>query len=196
MFRAFALAAIAAVSLSLPLLQGVDEKSPAMLDREEARKAFEYLNKVRAAPGDFSKEIGADLKDVKARPALKWNDALTKAAEAKALDMATRDYYSHTTPEGRGMNIAIHEAGYKLPDFWLKDKQDNYFESIHASPPDGLSTIRGMILDKGIEELGHRKHLLGMDEFRAKHKDIGIGFARNPQSKWKTYISVVIAHPE
>src|SRR5581483_2355369 len=35
------------------------------LDRDEAKKAFEYLNQIRANPPAFSKDIGADLKDVK-----------------------------------------------------------------------------------------------------------------------------------
>ena len=61
------------------------------LDRDEAKKAFEYLNQIRANPPAFSKDIGADLKDVKARPALKWNATLVKVAEEKAADMAKRE---------------------------------------------------------------------------------------------------------
>ena len=91
-------------------LSGADEKEKATPDRDEARKAFDYLNKIRKEPAKFSKEIGIDLSDVKARPALKWNDILAKVAEEKALDMANRDYFAHVTPEGLGINIQIHEA--------------------------------------------------------------------------------------
>jgi uncharacterized protein YkwD len=184
------------ISAALPLMfaSAAEDDATAKLDRDEAKQAFEYLNKVRAAPSDFSKEIGADLKDIKPSAVLKWNDALAKAAEDKALDMATRDYFSHTTPEGKGMNIFMNDAGYKLPDAWLKDKKDNYFESIAAGSRDGVSSIRDLILDKDDTNLGHRKHLLAMDDFRAKHKDIGIGFARSAKSKYKTYVSILIAH--
>src|SRR5262249_18449068 len=99
----------------LCFLSDADEKERAVLDRDEARKALDYLNKVRKEPAKFSKEIGVDLSDVKARPALKWNDILAKVAEEKALDMANRDYFGHVTPEGLGINIQIHEAGYSLP---------------------------------------------------------------------------------
>ena len=36
-------------------------------------------------------------------------------------------------------------------------------------------------------------HLLGMTEFYAGCKDIGIGFAQSPNSKYKTYVSIIIA---
>ena len=89
-----------------------------MLERSEARKAFEYLNKVRKDPARFGKEIGVDLVDVNPRDALVWNDILARVAEEKALDMATRNYFGHVTPDGLGMNIKMHEAGYALLPDW------------------------------------------------------------------------------
>ena len=169
------------------------EKEEATLDRDEARKAFEYLNKVRKDPAKFSKEIGVDLSDVKPRKELKWHDVLAKVAEEKALDMANRDYFSHVTPEGVGINIQIHEAGYKLPSAWIKDKKQNFFESISAGRNTGVEVVQDLILDKDVPEAAHRKHLLGMTDFYAKCTDIGIGFARNPKSKYRTYVSIIIA---
>jgi uncharacterized protein YkwD len=170
-----------------------DDKEKAVLDREEARKAFEYLNQVRKAPAKFGKEIGLDLDDVKARPALKWNDILAKVAEEKALDMANREYFSHVTPEGLGINIQIHEAGYTLPKDWVKEKDQNFFESISAGYPTGVKAIQNLILDRDLPAALHRKQLLGMTDFYAGCTDIGIGFARRPGSKFGTYMSIVIA---
>jgi uncharacterized protein YkwD len=163
------------------------------LDREEAKKAFEYLNRVRARPAEFSKEIKADLSDVKARPALKWNDILAKVAEEKAADMAKRDYFSHTTPEGLGINRLIHDAGYKLPAYMLKDKSATFFESIAAGRSTGKGIIDMLVRDENTPGLGHRKHLLGIDDFWAGCTDCGIGIARNPRSKFRVYSSVIIA---
>ncbi len=59
--------------------------------------------------------------------ALTWNDALGKAAQAKAEDMAKRDYMDHVDPDGCGMNIKINEAGYKLRPDWYSDKKNNNF---------------------------------------------------------------------
>jgi uncharacterized protein YkwD len=170
-----------------------DEKDKAVLDREEARKAFDYLNQVRKEPAKFSKEIGVDLSEVQSRPALKWNDILAKVAEEKALDMANRDYFGHVTPEGLGINIQIHEAGYTLPKEWVKEKDQNFFESISAGNPTGVAAIQSLILDKDLPAALHRKALLGMTDFSAGCRDIGIGFARREGSKYGTYVSIVIA---
>jgi uncharacterized protein YkwD len=184
------------LSLTVALLcspTGAADQEKATLDRDEARKAFDYLNKVRKEPAKFSKEIGIDLSDVKARPALKWNDILAKVAEEKALDMANRDYFSHVTPEGLGINLQIHEGGYQLSKDWVKDKGQNFFESISAGTHTGEEAIRNLIVDKDLPAASHRKQLLGMTDFYAACGDIGIGFAEQPKSKYRTYMSIIIA---
>jgi uncharacterized protein YkwD len=174
-------------------LSGADDKEKAALDRDEARKAFEYLNRIRKEPAKFSKEISINLENVKARPALKWNDILAKVAEEKALDMANRDYFGHVTPEGLGINIQIHEAGYSLPKDWVKEKDQNFFESISAGTNTAEEAIRNLIIDRDLPAASHRKQLLGITDFYSECTDIGIGFARNPKSKYRTYMSIVIA---
>ncbi len=69
------------------------------------------------------------LNDLKTIPQLKWNDTLANVAEAKALDIATRQYFGHVDPEGYGMNYFMDKAGYKLDARWLSSKDMNYFES-------------------------------------------------------------------
>jgi uncharacterized protein YkwD len=170
-----------------------DDKKDAKVDRDEARKAFDYLNKVRKDPSKFSKEIGVDLSAVKPRDELKWNDILAKVAEAKALDMANRDYVDHVTPDGLGINVMIDEAGYKLPAAWVKDKKANFFESIGAGQDTGVEVIQFLIIDKDVKEAMHRQHLLGMSDFYSGCTDAGIGFARNPKSNLRTYISIILA---
>jgi uncharacterized protein YkwD len=174
-------------------LSSADDKEKAALDRDEARKAFDYLNRIRKEPAKFSKEIGINLENVKARPALKGNDILAKVAEEKALDMANRDYFGHVTPEGLGINIQIHEAGYTLPKDWLKEKDQNFFESISAGTNTGEEAIRNLIIDKDLPAASHRKQLLGITDFYSECTDIGIGFARHPKSKYRTYMSIIIA---
>lgn len=46
-------------------------------------------------------------------PELKVNDLLTKAAELKALDMAEKGYFAHTSPEGRTPWYWLDQVGYK-----------------------------------------------------------------------------------
>jgi len=66
--------------------------------KAEIKLALEYLNKVRANPSMFSKEIGVNLSQVPRRSLLQWNDTLALVAQKKAEEMAKRDYLSHVNP--------------------------------------------------------------------------------------------------
>jgi uncharacterized protein YkwD len=46
---------------------------------------------------------------------LKVEPTLTAAASGHSNDMAARDYFSHTTPEGSTFDERIKTAGYPLP---------------------------------------------------------------------------------
>lgn len=170
------------------------------VNKEEAKKAFEYLNQFRANPKEYGDKLKLNLKKVDARPALIWNETLAKVAEARALDMAENNYFSHINKKGQGVNILIHEAGYTLPKNWTKNKQDNFFESIQAGAKEGIEAINDLIIDKGTPSLGHRKHLLGIDDdkpFNSKLKDIGIGYVTCKRGcQYISYISVIIAMQE
>ena len=165
----------------------------ATLDKAEATAAFESLNNVRADPPAFGKEIGVDLSKIGPRPKLRWDANLAKAAEAKALDMAQRDFFGHVDPDGFGMNVRMDRAGYRLPSAWLKPPSSNFFESIDGGADGGKDAIKVLIVDKGVPDLGHRNHLLGLTPFWADCKDAGVGFARNPKAKFRTYVSILIA---
>ena len=45
---------------------------------------------------------------------LQTNDALTRAAQAKAQDMARKNYWNHKSPDGRLPEQFIHDAGYEF----------------------------------------------------------------------------------
>lgn len=166
------------------------------IDKEQARAAHILLNKIRKNPKSYAKEMPF-LSDVKPMPALKWNDTLAQVAEAKALDMAKRNYFAHVDPDGFGMNHYIMKAGYKLDSAWLKSPKANYFESCNGGGQTGEEAIRMLIIDKDVPGLGHRKHLLGIDSWSSGLYDIGIGFARaDSGSYYKTYTCVLIAKHE
>ena len=167
-----------------------------ILYRDKAKDAFVYLNKVRQDPEAYSQSIGVDLSYVEPRQPLNWNQILVKVAEEKARDMATRNYFSHETPEGIGINIMIYEAGYDIPESWYSDPKSNYFESLAAgwgSISTGEDFIDLLIIDEGVPSLGHRNHLLGIDSWNSTLVDCGIGYAHNPDSDNKNYVCVIIA---
>ena len=161
--------------------------------REEAQKAFEYLNSMRLDPSRYSEEVGADLSYVEKRDQLAWNEILADVAVQKAIDMADRKYFSHVDPDGNGINIMIREAGYEIPDSWVEDATNNFFESLQAGTATGIKVINDLVEDRGTDPPGHRNHLLGIDEFWSNCTDIGIGMIKMPGSKYRYYTCVIIA---
>lgn len=69
-----------------------------MNDREAAM--LEGINAQRAAAG---------------LPPLRFEPALVELARARSDDMATRDYFSHTTPEGKQVQDLARAAGLSYP---------------------------------------------------------------------------------
>lgn len=164
------------------------------LDRSEAKQAFEFLNDIRTNPAGYARELRLQKNAKTTTTKLIWNKELAKAAEAKAYDMAGRNYFNHIDPDGYGINYYIKKNGYSLDPAWTNSKQNNFFESIAAGVDNGEEAIRLLIIDKGFPSQGHRKHLLGMGAWNASLTDIGIGFARrNSGSSYTTYISIIIA---
>ncbi|MDX1903342.1 MAG: CAP domain-containing protein [Thermonemataceae bacterium] len=166
----------------------------AIAQNAEIKQAFDYLNKIRANPSMFSQEIGINLSQIPRRSALQWNDTLASIAQKKAEDMAKKNYFSHTDPNGNGINILLLQAGYHIPEDWTVPKSNNYFESLSAgaiSPKEGIIYL---LKDGGVSNhkaAGHRNHLLGIDKFYANLTDIGIGWAKG--GKYGTYLCVIIA---
>ena len=162
----------------------------------ELLATLNYLNNIRAAPGNYSSDIGVSLSDVKPMHSLKWDSNLAAAAQNKAQDMANRDYFGHVNPEGYGMNYFINKFGYTLNTSWLDDKSKNFFESLSAGASSPKTAIINLISD-GSEpnhlQAGHRLHLLAISEFYKSCDDIGIGWAYNENSTYKYYCCVLIS---
>jgi uncharacterized protein YkwD len=161
--------------------------------KEEAQKAFKQLNAVRTQPEKYYKELRLNGQLRITKTPLRWNDTLAAIAEAKALDMAKRSYFAHVNPEGIGINFLVAQAGYRLEGGWLKNKKDNYFESISSGDPDGIEVIRSLIIDEGEPNFGHRNHLLGIGDWNASLVDIGIGFVKSDGGQYNSYTCIIIA---
>ena len=159
----------------------------------EIENALMYLNAVRRNPSAYSTEIGVDLSGVQPLHELRWNQALAKAAQAKAQDMVDRNYFGHVDPDGGGMNFKINAAGYKLRDSWLSSFSNNNFESLAAGHQSGKESIIMLIYDDGASNsnAGHRRHLLGIDPFWSDCYDIGIGMAKG--GEYGYYWCILIA---
>jgi len=109
-----------------------------------------------------------------ARQELILNDRLAQAAQAKANDMAKRDYWSHNTPEGVEPWVFIVNTGYE------------YYkagENLAYGFKDSDATVRGWM-----NSPSHRENLLD-----ASFSEVGFGFANSNDYQGKGEVTVVVA---
>lgn len=186
--------AIISVSIFLFLMSYASVFDTGRLDREEAMEMFNYLQSLRQKKTAKSDPLNKYVKSKK--PLLIWNDTLAKVAEARALDLAEKNYFDHIDKKGYGVNYYIEKAGYSLEKEWLNDRSNNFFESLEAGHENAHDVIETLIIDKGIPSKGHRKHLLGLDDWNEKNHDIGIAFYRvgeDSKADYSTYTVIIIA---
>jgi uncharacterized protein YkwD len=92
---------------------------------------------------------------------LKINTQLVQAAQAKANDMALRNYWSHNTPAGNPPWVFVSGAGYQY---------DKIGENLAAGFTDTQATINGWMASPE-----HRENMLD-----SAFSEVGFGFTNNP----------------
>ncbi|MEU2852538.1 CAP domain-containing protein [Streptomyces syringium] len=95
------------------------------------------------------------------------NAKLQAAAQGHSDDMAARDYYDHTTPEGKSPGDRMTAAGYR----W-----STYGENIFKSPKDARTAMDGWMKSQG-----HRDNILN-----CSFKEIGVGINLRANGPWWT----------
>lgn len=156
---------------------------------------FVYLlNRARHDPVAYQQEqnLPVSLSDVTPQPPLAVNSALFDSTEFHANDMATRNYFAHTAtpPVNLTPNEMATNAGYVLPDFY--PVPGNNIESIGAGNVinTAAEVLDLLIVDEGVPSLGHRVHLLAMNDFFADHREIGVGHALDLSSDLDHYWAI------
>ena len=113
---------------------------------------------------------------------LKMDPILHRVARQKAMDMARRGYFSHTTPEGVGPNLAVRRAGFRLPTWYGTSRDANNIESISAGVPSPGAAFAGWLRSGS-----HRQHVLGTHPFYRSHNRFGVGCVEVPGSRYQRY---------
>ena len=119
-----------------------------------------------------------------------YDPILSEVARARAVDMATRNYVSHTNPDGLGPNKLAQLAGYEFPEFWGTANTTNYIESIAAGITSASAAWSGWR-----NSSGHRRHVLGESDFYKIQTRYGIGYAYDSASRYKRYYVFITAPP-
>ena len=143
-------------------------------------------------PNEVEIEIAALAADHPDQARSEWiyDPILSEVARNRALDMATRAYFSHTNPDGLGPNRLVQLEGYGLPDFWGTEDSNNFIESISAGYLDASSAWRGWL-----DSPPHRAHVIAGDSFYSDQTHYGIGYAsrfRAPPTQDTTFSSPLL----
>jgi len=114
--------------------------------------------------------------------ALAYNDKLTKAAQNKANDMATRDYWSHNTPEGTPPWTFISNAGYS---YTIAGENLAFGYRITNTNP---VTNEIGVIDGWMASPTHKDNMLN-----SRFTEVGFGIANSPSYQNLGQQTIVVA---
>jgi len=102
-------------------------------------------------------------------PPVALREEFRVAARAHSKDMATRNYFDHNNPEGKGPADRIRAAGWLNPGY--------SGENIAAGNPTAEGTV-----NQWLKSQGHCENMLDKD-----FKMLGVGYFQNPGAKYTHY---------
>jgi hypothetical protein len=165
-----------------------------------------------AAEYGLGSQTGGDgmpvtLIGVMPRPPLALNTTLANSARFKAQEMATNNYFAHQSMVGPNFywpnELVRNIFGYPLPmqmpamcmpSCYMMYDDSNQVESLAGGYGPGsfdytisVNAVIGLIVDEGVPSLGHRVHLLGMDDFNALFVEAGPGYGFSASADYQNY---------
>lgn len=118
------------------------------------------LNIARSDPQFYGLSVGVDLSDYQASGELQWDNNLAKEAQRFSKELFDNKTLFHSTMPFRESILWNYEA---------------------------CNAIRQFIIDAGVPDLGHRKHLLDGSETK-----IGIGITKGWVGHWNRVYVVIL----
>jgi hypothetical protein len=161
---------------------------------DPGEQLFVYLlNRARNDPQAYEAErdLPISLAGVEARPPVAVNYNLFDSSGFKSEEMAQYDYFAHQSEvTGQWPNELSRDYGYPLDPSFPDD--NNQIESLAAGTfiDTAAEALELLIIDEGVVPPGHRIHLLGMDDFNADNREIGVGYAVNGASMYTNYWAI------
>jgi uncharacterized protein YkwD len=146
---------IASLIVSLSAYSGHLERS---FEAQFTHNVLAYATSL--SPQDLLNDTNQD-RAANGKAPLKINSLLTKAAQAKANDMALRNYWSHNTPAGNPPWVFVTATNYQY---------DKLGENLAAGFSDSMTTINGWMASPE-----HKANMLD-----SAYSEVGFGFANNP----------------
>ena len=140
---------------------------------------LEQLNDIRANPAAYGSSINLPaVASVSPAPPLAFNSSLIQAAEGHSQDMNANNYFGHYDQAGHDPGWRESHAGFAWTD---------YGESIAAGYATDAQALQALIVDAGVPDLGHRLHLLAMNN---SDESVGIGVVQNGTGTYSDYYTI------
>ncbi len=140
---------------------------------------LEQLNDIRANPAAYGQAIGLPaIANVAPAAPLALDAHLIQSAQGHSADMNANNYFGHYDLAGHDPGWRETNAGYAWHDFG---------ESIAAGYSSSADTLKALIVDAGVSDLGHRLHLLAMNN---ADKSAGVGVTMNGSGTYVNYYTI------
>lgn len=133
------------------------------------QEIIERVNQVRGT----SRSCGSTLYN--ATTALQWNDRLFNSSAAHSNDMASNNYFSHTSQDGRTLSQRVDAAGYQ----WSA-----IAENIAAGQTSAEQVINGWL-----DSPGHCANMMS-----PSYSEFAVACVKNDASTYKTYWTMNLGH--
>jgi uncharacterized protein YkwD len=150
-----------------------DSNSEGQGDCELTERKREMLSRVNEARSQ-ARQCGDER--FEAAEALSWNCTLEAAAKAHSQDMAKQDYFSHTSPDGVGIQQRVSSRDY----VWRA-----VGENIAAGQASIAAVVEGWL-----ESPGHCSNIMN-----ETFTEMGMARADDPGSMYSPYWTQVLAQP-
>jgi uncharacterized protein YkwD len=141
--RSLVVRAVLAAALALPVGLVTAETASAVTSLEMEKKVLSLVNAER-------RKVGCSN--------LRWDTRLWKASRKHSWNMRTKDFFSHTSPDGRTPWDRMRNEGYYYGSA----------ENIAAGQRTALGVVRAWMASSG-----HRKNILN-----CRNKAVGVGVSR------------------
>src|SRR5437899_10189332 len=119
---------------------------------------LEELNDARANPAAYGASIGVDLSSVAPSQPLAFDPRMVDAALGHSIDMNLRNYFGHDSPLPNPTDPGARLTASGFP--WTGWGESIAAGNVYPMPADAL---KALIVDTGVPDLGHRRHLLAID---------------------------------
>ncbi|RUR57273.1 CAP domain-containing protein [Vreelandella populi] len=137
---------------------------------EQQQEVLDLVNEARSE----ARQCGEQSFDSVAP--LTWSCKLHDAAKEHSEDMAENEYFSHTSPEGEGIEQRVEEQGY----VWRA-----VGENIAAGHMSATAAVDGWL-----ESPGHCSNIMN-----GAFTQMGMAKADNPDSRYTTYWTQALGQP-